>query len=46
MLRDHSRRTNRKMVDVADAIIATLTLLPSTPVAQDSDGDPFGPVEL
>lgn len=46
MIRDHSRRTNRKMVDVADAIIASLALLPSNSVAQDSDGDPFGPAGL
>jgi AmiR/NasT family two-component response regulator len=46
MLRDHSRRTNRKIVDVADAIITSLTLLPSSPAAQDSDEEPFGPVGL
>ena len=46
MLRDHSRRTNRKIVDVAEAITASLTLLPSTPVGQDSDQDPFGSADL
>jgi two-component system, response regulator PdtaR len=44
MLRDQSRRTNRKIVEVADAIVASLILLPSTPAAENSDGDPLGPV--
>ena len=29
MLRDHSRRTNRKVVDVADAVVSSHSLLPS-----------------
>jgi hypothetical protein len=28
MLRDHARRTNRKVVDVAEAVLATHPLLP------------------
>jgi response regulator NasT len=28
MLRDHARRTNRKMVDVAEEIVSTHRLLP------------------
>ena len=31
MLRDHARRTNRKMVDVAEEIVSTHRLLPSNP---------------
>ena len=46
MLRDHSRRTNRKIVDVAEALVASLSLLPNTPTAEDGDRDPLGPGEL
>jgi hypothetical protein len=39
MLRDHARRHNRKMVDVAEEITSTHQLLPGTgrPVAPTSD---------
>lgn len=33
MIRDHSRRTNRKVVDVAEAIVASHRLLPSPELA-------------
>jgi response regulator NasT len=31
MLRDHARRTNRKVVDVAEAVLAARALLPAEP---------------
>ncbi len=37
MIRDHSRRTNRKVVDVAEAVVASHRLLP-TPQSADSSG--------
>ena len=30
MLRDHARRTNRKVVDVAEALVESRALLPRT----------------
>jgi response regulator NasT len=35
MLRDHARRTNRKVVDVAEAMLATLPLLPADSASVD-----------
>jgi response regulator NasT len=42
MLRDHARRTNRKMVDVAEEIVSTHRLLPGAgqPSAADSTDAP------
>ena len=41
MLRDHARRTNRKMVDVAEEIVSTHRLLPGArPSASESTDAP------
>ena len=40
MLRDHSRRTNRKVVDVAEAVVSSHPLLPNPLPADGADVDP------
>jgi response regulator NasT len=39
MLREHARRTNRKIVDVADAILSSFSLLPGRKAAVSEMGD-------
>jgi AmiR/NasT family two-component response regulator len=39
MLRDHARRTNGKVVDLAEAMLATHALLPAGPASRD-ESDP------
>jgi AmiR/NasT family two-component response regulator len=36
MLRDTARRTNRKLIDVADALVASRSMLPARPEGADS----------
>ena len=38
MLRDTARRSNRKIVDVADAVVTTHRLLPSEPQSVEDQG--------
>ena len=38
MLRDTARRSNRKIVDVADAVVTTHRLLPSEPQPVEDQG--------
>ena len=40
MLRGHSRRTNRKVIDVADAVVSSHLLLPSPRRGDGADVDP------
>ena len=39
LLRDHARRSNRKIVDVAEAILATFSLLPGRPRSRSEADD-------
>lgn len=39
MLRDHSRRTHRKVIDVADAVVSSHRLLPSPHGSGSADVD-------
>jgi AmiR/NasT family two-component response regulator len=44
MLRDHSRRTNRKVVDVAEAVVSSHRLMPSIAAPEDREAfDELGP---
>ena len=43
LIRAHARRTNRKVVDVAEAIVASHQVLPSTsPAHRDYEEAPVG----
>ena len=41
MLRDTARRTNRKLVDVAESVVLSHGLLPSQPPVKERPGSPF-----
>ena len=45
MLRDHSRRSNRKIVDVAEAVVSSHRLLPSPQPGERAEVDPSSTVE-
>ncbi len=46
MLRDHSRRTNRKVVDVAEALVSSHRLMPRNAASRDGEDLELGPAEL
>ncbi|MEA2580977.1 MAG: two-component system, response regulator PdtaR [Actinomycetota bacterium] len=37
MLRDEARRSNRKLIDVADSVVASRSMLPARPESESSD---------
>jgi AmiR/NasT family two-component response regulator len=37
MLRDESRRTNRKLIDLAEAVVTSLSMLPVRPASRPEE---------
>jgi response regulator NasT len=40
MLRDEARRSNRKLIDVADSVVASRAMLPARPRSESESSDP------